>query len=59
MTTPPAPAERVDRVTELMDSLVDGVTQLTTSDDWLRWLDVARRFHRCRTGVSGMSEPCA
>jgi len=46
MTTPPAAAERVDRVTELMDSLVAGVAQLTTSDDWLRWLDVARRFHR-------------
>jgi DNA primase len=46
MTTPPAPAERGDRVTELMDSLVAGVAQLTTSDDWLRWLDVARRFHR-------------
>jgi DNA primase len=29
-----------------MDSLVAGVAQLTTSDDWLRWLDVARRFHR-------------
>jgi hypothetical protein len=41
MTTPPAPAERVDRVTELMDSLVDGVTQLTTSDDWLRWTSPA------------------
>jgi antirestriction protein ArdC len=46
MTTPPAAAERGDRVTELMDSLVAGVAQLTTSDDWLRWLDVARRFHR-------------
>jgi hypothetical protein len=58
MTTPPATAERVDRVTELMDSLVAGVAQLTTSDDWLRWLDVARRFHRYSTGVSGTSEPC-
>lgn len=42
----PDPTARTDRVTELMDSLVTGVEALTSSDDWLRWLDVARRFHR-------------
>jgi hypothetical protein len=59
MTTPPAAAERVDRVTELMDSLVAGVAQLTTSDDWLRWLDVARRFHSHRTGAILTQRPDA
>jgi antirestriction protein ArdC len=33
-------------VAELIDSLLTGVEALTSSDDWLRWLDVARRFHR-------------
>lgn len=42
----PDPTARADRVTELMDSLVTGVEALTSSADWLRWLDVARRFHR-------------
>jgi hypothetical protein len=29
-----------------MESLVEGVAQLTSGEDWRRWLDVARRFHR-------------
>jgi antirestriction protein ArdC len=29
-----------------MDSLVTGVESLTSGEDWRRWLDVARRFHR-------------
>jgi hypothetical protein len=48
ITTTRSPAQRVDRVAELMDSLVDAVAQLTTSENWLRWLEVARRFHRYR-----------
>jgi hypothetical protein len=38
--------ERTDRVTQLMQSLTAGVEQLTTSDHWLTYLDVASRFHR-------------
>ena len=38
--------ERTDRVTELMESLTGGVEQLTTSDHWLGYLEVAGRFHR-------------
>ena len=43
MTITTAPADRVDA---LMDTLRAGVEDFTTSDDWLRWLDIARRFHR-------------
>jgi len=35
-----------DRVAELMDGLVTGVEELANGEDWQRWLDVARRFHR-------------
>jgi antirestriction protein ArdC len=34
-----------DRAAELLERLKSGVAELTTSDDWLRYLDVARRFH--------------
>lgn len=33
-----------DRATELLDRLHTGVAELTTSDDWQRYLDVASRF---------------
>jgi hypothetical protein len=51
-----SPTTRNDRVDELMEDLVAGVAELTSGEAWRRWLDVARRFHRYRTGVSGISE---
>jgi hypothetical protein len=35
---------------ELLRRLGDGVDQLTSSDDWLRYLDVQRRFHHYSFG---------
>jgi antirestriction protein ArdC len=31
---------------ELLDRLTEGIARLTSSDEWLRWLDAQRRFHR-------------
>jgi N-terminal domain of anti-restriction factor ArdC len=41
-----APLAPPDPVRELVDRLAAGVEQLCASNDWLRFLDVARRFHR-------------
>jgi len=35
---------------ELLQRLADGVAQLTNSDEWLRYLDVQRRFHHYSFG---------
>jgi antirestriction protein ArdC len=35
---------------ELLQRLTEGVEKLTTSDEWLRYLDVQRRFHRYSFG---------
>ena len=35
---------------DLLATLADGVARLTTSDAWMRWLDVQRRFHRYSWG---------
>lgn len=39
-------ASREDRVTELVEELHDGVSLLTTTEGWLRFLATAARFHR-------------
>jgi hypothetical protein len=44
VTTPTT--TRDDRVANLVDELHDGVAALTTTDDWLRFLATAARFHR-------------
>jgi hypothetical protein len=35
---------------ELLQRLAEGVAHLTTTDEWLRYLDVQRRFHRYSFG---------
>ena len=35
---------------DLLATLADGVARLTTSEAWMRWLDVQRRFHRYSWG---------
>src|SRR5437867_4508859 len=40
------PADRAQRVRELHEQLVEGVRALTTSEDWIRSLETAARFHR-------------
>ena len=42
MTTTSTPS----RTEELLQRLTEGVEQLTSSEVWLRYLDVQRRFHR-------------
>ena len=38
-----APASTTE---ELLQSLQEGVAQLTTTQEWTRWLDMQRRFHK-------------
>jgi hypothetical protein len=45
--TPTATTSKTD---ELLQRLADGVDQLTSSDEWLRYLDVQRRFHHYSFG---------
>jgi antirestriction protein ArdC len=40
------PEDRAQRVRQLHEQLVEGVRALTTSEDWIRALDQASRFHR-------------
>ena len=35
---------------ELLQRLAEGVEKLTSSEEWLRYLDVQRRFHRYSFG---------
>src|SRR3989442_1240099 len=39
-------AERAEKVRALHEQLVEGVQALTSSEDWLRALETASRFHR-------------
>src|SRR5207244_9968641 len=41
-----SPADREARVRALHEQLVEGVRALTTSEDWVRALEQAARFHR-------------
>ncbi|HEY1119499.1 MAG TPA: bifunctional DNA primase/polymerase, partial [Acidimicrobiales bacterium] len=45
-----------DKAEQLLDQLHDGIAELTSSDAWTAWLDVARTFHTYRTGGSDISE---
>src|SRR5438309_8739341 len=40
----------IGKTDELLQRLTDGVEKLTNSDEWLRYLDVQRRFHRYSFG---------
>jgi hypothetical protein len=35
-----------NRTDELLHRLTEGVERLTSSEEWLRYLDVQQRFHR-------------
>jgi hypothetical protein len=50
------PEERAAEVEALAEQLSDAVTQLTTSEAWMRMLRVAARFTRYRAGSSGLFE---
>jgi len=39
-----------DRHAELVDKLTDGIADLTSSDQWRRYLDFQARFHRYSAG---------
>ena len=38
-------ASGTDKAEQLLNQLHDGIAQLTSSDAWTAWLDVARNFH--------------
>jgi antirestriction protein ArdC len=41
-----APGDRAEKVRQLHEQLVEGVQALTSSEDWVRALETAARFHR-------------
>lgn len=45
-----------DRIEELQAQIEAGVSELVAGEDWRRWLTVAARFPKYRTGVGGISE---
>ena len=42
--------DSTDKKTEILATLAEGVARLTSSDEWLAWLDVQSRFHRYSFG---------
>ena len=40
-------ASGTDKAEQLLNQLHDGIAELTSSDAWSAWLDVARSFHTC------------
>ena len=59
-----APTRRAIKMTtttdrsELLESLTEGISKLTTSDEWQRYLDCQSRFYHYRTGRSDLSQHC-
>ena len=45
-----------DRINDLQTEIETGVADLVAGEGWQRWLSVAARFPRYRTGAGGVFE---
>ena len=45
-----------DKIEELQAQIEAGVSELVGAEDWQRWLAVAARFPKYRTGAAGVFE---